>query len=47
MLKRLYDLFDEIKLFMNSKTKSTSKFDDELWLADLAFLVDMKSHLDV
>ena len=40
MLKRFYDLKNEIKLFMESKEKCVTQFENEEWLTDLAFLVD-------
>ncbi|XP_023227897.1 general transcription factor II-I repeat domain-containing protein 2A-like [Centruroides sculpturatus] len=46
MLKRFYDLLNEIKSFMTSKAKSVPEFDDANWLADLAFLVDLTGHLN-
>ncbi|XP_067123968.1 general transcription factor II-I repeat domain-containing protein 2-like [Centruroides vittatus] len=46
MLKRFYDLLNEIKSFMTSKAKSVPELDDANWLADLAFLVDLTGHLN-
>ncbi|XP_041419118.1 general transcription factor II-I repeat domain-containing protein 2-like [Xenopus laevis] len=46
MLKRFYDLRHEVKSFMVSKAKCVPELDDENWLTDLAFLVDLTSHLN-
>ncbi|XP_063814316.1 general transcription factor II-I repeat domain-containing protein 2-like [Pseudophryne corroboree] len=46
MLARFYDLRNEIKSFMESKTKCVPELDDENWLTDLAFLVDLTTHLN-
>ena len=46
MLARFYDLRNEIKSFMESKTKCVPEIDDENWLTDLAFLVDLTTHLN-
>ncbi|XP_075053814.1 general transcription factor II-I repeat domain-containing protein 2-like [Mixophyes fleayi] len=46
MLQRFYDLRNEIKLFMESKKKGVPELDDENWLTDLAFLVDVTTHLN-
>jgi len=37
MLKRFYDLRNEIKSFMESKGKPAIEFEDENWLMDLGF----------
>ena len=47
MLKRFYDLQHVIKSFMISKTKFVLELDDENWLTDLAFLVDLTTHLNM
>ena len=46
MLKRFYDLQHIFKLFMVSKNKFVPDLDDENWLTDLAFLVDLTAHLN-
>ena len=46
MLKRFYDLRNVIKSFMVSKNKFVLELDDENWLTDLAFLVDLTAHLN-
>lgn len=46
MLKRFYDLQHEIKSFMLTKAKVLPELEDENWLADLAFLVDLTNHLN-
>ena len=46
MLKRFHDLQHVIKLFMVSKNKFVLKLDDENWLTDSAFLVDLTAYLN-
>uniref|UniRef100_A0ABM5FVD0 General transcription factor II-I repeat domain-containing protein 2A-like n=1 Tax=Pogona vitticeps TaxID=103695 RepID=A0ABM5FVD0_9SAUR len=46
MLARIYDLRNEIKSFMEYKTKCVPELDNENWLTDLAFLVDLTTHLN-
>ncbi|KAE9532362.1 hypothetical protein AGLY_009985 [Aphis glycines] len=46
MLKRFYDLRNEIKSFMESKGKPVIEFEDENWLMDLAFFVYITTHLN-
>jgi len=46
MLKRFYNLRNEMKFFIESKSKFVPELDDENWLTDLAFLVDITSHLN-
>ena len=46
MLKRFYDLRNVIKSCMVSKNKFVLELDDENWLTDLAFLVDLTAHLN-
>jgi len=41
MLKRFHDLWNEIKSFMESKGKLVPEIEDEKWLTDLSFLVDL------
>ena len=43
-LKRFYDLIPEIKTFIKGK-KDISQLGKEEWVADLAFMVDISSHL--
>lgn len=46
MLKRFYELRSEVKSFMEAKGKGVPELQDEEWLADLAFLVDLTAHLN-
>jgi hypothetical protein len=45
VLQRFYDLLPEIKLFMDMKGRPVDEFDNEEWIADLAFLVDITNHI--
>ena len=45
ILKRFYDVWHVIKSFMVSKNKFVPELDDENWLTDLAFLVDLTAPL--
>lgn len=42
---KCYDLKDKIKLFFGNKLKYLQEFEDEQWLSDFAFLVNMAGHL--
>ena len=46
MLKRFYDLRDEIATFMDMKGKIIPKLSDDNWVRDLAFLVDLTMHFN-
>lgn len=46
MLKRLFDLQEEIQSFYESKSKRIREFADKEWVCDFAFLVDITSHLN-
>ena len=46
-LFRFWSLRDEIKTFMTSKGKDVCFLDDDSWLNDLAFLVDMTKFMTV
>ena len=46
MLKRFYDLTDEVAIFMDMKGKHIPALKDKSWLCDLAFLVDVTTHLN-
>ncbi|XP_076645577.1 general transcription factor II-I repeat domain-containing protein 2-like [Halictus rubicundus] len=46
MLKRVYDLKNEIKLFLEMKDNPFSQFDDKDWMCDFAFCVDITQHLN-
>lgn len=47
MLKRVFDLKQEIQSFFASKSKSIPEFEDKERVSDFAFLVDIVSHLNV
>lgn len=46
ILKRFYDLQNEIQSLMNSIGKFVPELEDEKWLTELAFLVDLAIHLN-
>ena len=46
MLKRFYDLRDEIATFMDMKGKIIPELSDDNWVRDLAFLVDLTMHFN-
>ncbi|XP_068218002.1 general transcription factor II-I repeat domain-containing protein 2B-like [Palaemon carinicauda] len=45
MLKRTFDLLEEIKLFIDMKGTAIPDLRDKEWRCDLAFLVDITDHL--
>jgi hypothetical protein len=46
VLKQFFDLLNEIKLFMEKKGRNIEELNDEGWITDLAFLVDVTGHLN-
>ena len=46
VLKRIFELKDEIQQFMEGKGYPVAEFNDAEWICDLAFLVDIISHLN-
>ncbi|KAK3522322.1 hypothetical protein QTP86_003004, partial [Hemibagrus guttatus] len=46
LLQRFYSLRSEIDKFLKEKGRPLHKLSDPLWLADLAFLVDLTHHLN-
>lgn len=46
MLKRFYNLRTKIKIFMKSKGKPVTEFEDEEWSLGLPFIVDKTEHLN-
>lgn len=48
MLKRVYDLHQEIIMFLHSRNESqlAAHFENSEWVSDLCFLVDMTQHLN-
>ena len=47
MLKRVYDLKNEIQLFCEMKNNPFPQFNDKDWMCDFAFCVDITQHLNV
>lgn len=46
VLKRFFELRQEIASFLDNKGQETTLFKDENWIQDLAFAVDMTGHLN-
>lgn len=46
MLRRFYEMRKEIELFMEIKEKPIPELNDDEWICDLAFLVDLTTHLN-
>ncbi|CAI6372756.1 unnamed protein product [Macrosiphum euphorbiae] len=46
VLKRFFDLRQEIQIFMIEKNKPVEEFENEQWMYDLAFLTDISAHLN-
>ena len=46
MLKRFYDLRDEIATVMDMKGKIIPELSEDNWVRDLAFLVDLTMHFN-
>jgi hypothetical protein len=46
VLQWFFDLLKEIKLFKKKKNKRIEDLDDEGWISDLAFFVDVTGHLN-
>ena len=44
VLKRVWQLRDEISNFLDSKGQKKTEFEDPTWISDFAFLVDMTTH---
>ena len=47
MLKRFFELRDEVKTFMEDGRLDVPELDDPKWIMDLAFLVDITQHLNI
>ncbi|CAH2307089.1 general transcription factor II-I repeat domain-containing 2B-like isoform X1 [Pelobates cultripes] len=45
MLRRFYELQDEVKQLMEMKGKLVMELNDRKWLCDLAFMVDITKYL--
>ena len=46
MLQRVYRLREEIATFLKQKNINAAEFRDQKWVCNLAFLVDVTSHLN-
>ena len=46
MLRRFYELQKEVALFLKNKGRPMAKMEDESWLCDLAFLVDITTRMN-
>ena len=46
MLQRFYELRKEVIIFLKSKGQPIAKLEEESWVCDLAFLVDIMIHLN-
>jgi hypothetical protein len=46
MLKRVYNLKNDIQLFVEMKEYRFPHFEDKEWMCDFAFLVDITQHLN-
>lgn len=44
--RRFYDLHDEIQLFMDQEGKDVFELQENKWLQDLAFMLDVTGHLN-
>lgn len=47
MLKRFYELWDEVELFMKTEEKAVAKLNYIEWICDLSILVDITTHFSV
>jgi len=47
VLQRFFNLLKEIDCFMKSKNKIVSELTNNDWIKDLAFLVDITTHLNI
>ena len=46
MIKKFYDLREEVVQFLKKKGQPMHEMEDESWICDLAFLVDITKHLN-
>jgi len=46
MLRRFYELRKEFTLFLKNNGQPVAEMEDESWLCDLAFLVDITTHMN-
>ena len=46
VLKRVWDLRAEIRVFLDTKEKKFPQLDDEDWISDFAFAVDIMAHMN-
>jgi len=46
MLRRFYELREEVTLFLKNKGQPVAETEDKSWPCDLAFLVDITTHMN-
>ena len=46
MLRQFYELRKEVVLFLKNKGRPMAEIEDESWLCDLAFFIDITTHMN-